>query len=103
MKNLKTLINRNTTQKEISKELNLSPQTLSNYLNNKTDPPIKTLINMADYFEVSLDYLCDRQWNNGIGYIPENKKEAVKLILQLNEMNTIKLVGYASGLLVGQN
>ena len=103
MKNLKSLITRNTTQREVSKKLNLSPQTLSNYLNNKTDPPIKTLIEMANYFNVSLDYLCDRQWNNQIGYIPDNKKEVIQLVLQLNEINTVKLFGYASGLLAGQN
>ena len=76
---------------------------LSNYEIGRTEPDIKTLIKIADYFNVSLDYLCDRQWNNQIGYIPEEKKEVVKILLQLNEINTIKLFGYASGLLAGQD
>ena len=92
-----------TTQQELEKTLGISQKTLSNYENGKTDPDIKTLIQIADYFNVSLDYLCNRQWNNQIGYIPEEKKDVVKLILQLNEINTIKLFGYASGLLAGQN
>lgn len=103
MENIKKLINRQNTQKQIAKDTGLSEQTLSNYVNSKTEPPIQTLINLADYFNVSLDYLCDRQWNNQIGYIPEEKKEIVKLVLQLNQQNTLKTFGYVSGLLATQN
>lgn len=92
-----------TTQIELSKQLDIPMKNLSNYEIGRTEPDIKTLIKIADYFNVSLDYLCDRQWNNQIGYIPEEKKEVVKILLQLNEINTIKLFGYASGLLAGQD
>lgn len=91
------------TQKELSNKLNISVKNLSNYEVGRTEPDISTLIKLADYFNVSLDYLCDRQWNNQIGYIPDNKKEVIQLVLQLNEINTVKLFGYASGLLAGQN
>lgn len=73
------------------------------YENNEIEPNIETLIKLADYFNVSLDYLCGRSWNNQIGYIPEDKKEVIKIILQLNEMNTIKALSYCSGLLACQN
>lgn len=101
LKELRIKMNKN--QQEISDSLKLTRITYGNYENERTEPDIKTLIKIADYFNVSLDYLCDRQWNNQIGYIPEEKKEVVKMILQLNQINTIKLFGYVSGLLAGQN
>lgn len=102
--NLKRLMfENNIKQNELAKEMHINTTTLNNYINQKTEPDIKTLIALADRFDVSLDYLCERVWNNKIGYIPEEKKEVVKIILQLNEINTIKILGYASGLLAGQN
>ena len=90
-------------QNELAKKLGISTTSLNNYCNKKTEPNIETLKKFADYFNVSLDYLCGRTWNNQIGYIPENKKEVVKIILQLNDINTIKALSYCSGLLAGQN
>ena len=91
------------TQEELSKNLGIKQQYYSRYETGIAEPDIKTLIDIANYFDVSLDYLCGRIWNNSIGYIPEEKKEVVKIILQLNEINTIKTLGFASGLLAGQN
>ncbi len=102
--NLKQIMfNTNTKQNKMAKDLNLNTTTLNNYINEKTQPDIETLIKLANYFDVSLDYMCGRQYNNQVGYIPDDKKEVVRIILQLNEINTIKLFGYASGLLAGQN
>lgn len=102
--NIKTLRKQlNKTQQDIANDLNISRQNYSRYESENVEPDIKTLKNLADYFNVSLDYLCGRTWNNNIGYIPEEKKEVIKIILQLNEINTIKILGFASGLLAGQN
>lgn len=102
--NLKRLMfENNIKQNELAKEMHINTTTLNNYVNHKTEPDINTLIALADRFNVSLDYLCERTWNNNIGYIPAEKKEVVKIILQLNEINTIKILGYASGLLAGQS
>ena len=94
---------KNKTQNEIATELGITQNTYSNYESEKTEPDIATLIKLANYFDVSLDYLCGRQWNNQIGYIPESKKEVVQFVLQLNEINTAKAIGYIGGLLAGQN
>lgn len=94
---------KNKTQNEIAKDLDITQNTYSNYESEKTEPDIETLIKLADYYNVSLDFLCDRQWNNQIGYIPDSKKEVVQLVLQLNEINTAKAIGYIGGLLAGQN
>lgn len=102
--NLKRLMfENNIKQNKLAEELHMNTTTLNNYVNEKTEPDINTLITLANYFDVSLDYLCNRTWNNNIGYIPREKKEIVKIILQLNEINTIRTLSYASGLLAGQN
>ena len=93
----------NLNQTQMGTIINKSQQFYERYENGKTKLPIELAIKFADYFNVSLDYLCDRPFNNNIGFIPEEKKEVVKLILQLNETNTLKLFGYVSGLLANQN
>lgn len=96
-------LKKDETQKQIADKLGITQFTYCNYEKGKTEPDINLLIKLADYYDVSLDYLCGRTWNNKIGYIPDEKKEVVKIILQLNDINTIKALSYCSGLLAGQN
>ncbi len=91
------------TQEELSKVIKTKRQNISRYETGEIEPNIETLIKLADRFNVSLDYLCDRPWNNRIGYIPDDKKEIVKLVLQLNELNTMRAISYISGMLAIQN
>ncbi len=46
-----------TTQKELAEFLQIRPQTVSLYTKGETQPTQDTLCKMAQYFEVSLDYL----------------------------------------------
>jgi len=101
LKELRLLKQKNQT--ELASEIGIPRINYNKYELGQVEPDIETLIKIADYHNVSLDFLIGRQWNNQIGYIPDDKKEVVKIILQLNEINTIKLFGYASGLLAGQN
>ena len=48
---------RPTTQKELARELDIRPQTVSLYVNGITQPSPDTLVNIANYFNVSIDYL----------------------------------------------
>lgn len=91
------------TQQEVGKIIKVSQSAYNLYEKQEREISINNLITLANYYNVSLDYLCGRQWNNQIGYIPEEKKEVVKILLQLNEQNTLKTFGYVSGLLAGQN
>lgn len=93
----------NLSQVELAKKLNTSQNTISNYEAGNTQPSIEMLVNIADVLNVSLDYLCDRQWSNQIGYIPDDKKSLVRLSLKLNEPNTDKAIAYITGLLANQN
>ena len=48
---------RGIQQKYLSNVLQIAPNTLSQYENNKREPDYKTLKKIADYFEVSVDYI----------------------------------------------
>lgn len=49
------------TQKEIADVLNVNRATYGLYENGTNNPPIEKLIAIADYFGVSIDYLCGRE------------------------------------------
>ena len=58
--NLRTLIEEwNMTQKELALQLNIAPSTLGNYIQNTREPDFSTLKLIAQYFDVSIDYLLD--------------------------------------------
>ena len=53
----------NITQRQLSAELNLAPTTLNGYLNGHREPDFCTLIRIANYFDVSADYLLGLSGN----------------------------------------
>jgi transcriptional regulator with XRE-family HTH domain len=48
------------SQKELSKILKLSPSTIGMYEQGRREPDIKTLNNLANYFNTTVDYLTGR-------------------------------------------
>lgn len=48
------------TQIKMAMDLDMLQNTISQYENGKREPDIKTLIRIADYFNVSVDYLIGR-------------------------------------------
>lgn len=48
---------RNLTQRQLATELHIAPSTLNGYLRRGREPDFDTLISLAEYFEVSTDYL----------------------------------------------
>ena len=53
-------LERNMSQQRLAMELSMTQNTISRYENGEREPPIKELIRIADYFNVSLDYLLER-------------------------------------------
>ncbi|MGY3778022.1 helix-turn-helix domain-containing protein [Isobaculum melis] len=51
------------TQQEMAKLLNVSQNTYSQYETGKIEWTASSLIKIADYFDVSVDYLLDRTEN----------------------------------------
>lgn len=57
---LRSLIeNRDITQKKLAEDLNLAASTVGSYVQGVREPDFKTLKQLADYFQVSIDYLLD--------------------------------------------
>ena len=66
----------NLTQKDLGKKMGVSAQTILNWENNVYQPSVNELIKLADIFNVSLDYLVNRERKNNIDDI---KKELAKM------------------------
>lgn len=48
-------------QKRVAYDLRMSEQTFSNYVTGRREPDFETLIRIADYFHVSVDYLLGHE------------------------------------------
>lgn len=58
LKNLKALRSeKKISQKQLADAVAVSQQSINKYENHSVEPDIKTLIMLADYFNVSVDYL----------------------------------------------
>lgn len=54
------------TQRKMAMDLNMSQNTISRYENGEREPSFAELIKIADYFDVSIDYILDRTDNPNI-------------------------------------
>lgn len=52
------------TQKELASQLNIAPSTVSSYVQNSREPDFATLKMLAQFFDVSIDYLLDNKTNS---------------------------------------
>lgn len=55
---------RDISRKELAAFLNISVSALGMYEQGRREPNIETLIRLADYFNVSIDFLVGRSFNN---------------------------------------
>ena len=59
---LRNLINdREITQRRLASDLNIAPSTLGNYIQDSREPDFQTLKDIANYFNVTVDYLIDNR------------------------------------------
>ena len=93
---------RGLTQKELGKILSVSTGTISNYENGVHYPDLEKLVQLADYFQVSTDYLLGRREYtktaraaqtyhsqdetltkiiHGLLQLPEDRRQALALII----------------------
>lgn len=76
------------TQETIAKLIGTTRQTISQYYNGTSVPSYESLVKIADYFEVTTDYLLGRTKD------PSPKPSAVdELGLSVNAINNIKEIG----------
>ena len=53
------------SQAEVAKKLNINPRTYSKYETGATEPDIATIKKLANFFDVSIDYLLENDQNIG--------------------------------------
>lgn len=56
----KLIHDKNITQDVLAQQINKSRQTVSQYVNGESEPVYTTLVKIADFFQVSTDYLLGR-------------------------------------------
>ena len=74
-------------QIDVSKATGIDQKTLSNYETGKTRPDSEALIKLADFFNVSIDYLIGRS-ERSLSSNRDIIKEIVKIHNQLEDIKT---------------
>lgn len=59
---------KNLKQRELGKLTNISTKAISNYENGNGNAPIDALVRLADFFDVSIDYLIARTDNRDVSF-----------------------------------
>ena len=72
---------RNMYQKELAAELNVTMQTISGWEINRTTPDYETLVKIANFFDVSTDFLLGNEEKATNLEIELKEKEALKKLL----------------------
>lgn len=92
----------NTSQQKLSKELNITQEKYSRLENGISKMNSEILIKIADFYNVSIDYLLDRPFNNNIGFIPEERKETIKTLLELSNNEFKEVAAFVRGFKSGK-
>lgn len=94
---------RSLLQKEIAIYLNMTVATISNYENGVHTPDLNTLIKLADFYDVSTDYLLQRtRYRAGISTLNQPLSadytitvgDFINTTLELDRQNTNALLDY---------
>lgn len=64
----KLLEQHNISQKELANELAITPSALGNYIQNTREPDYNTLIRIADYFNVTTDFLLGHTTSDQLSF-----------------------------------
>ncbi len=103
MKRLKELREgKHISQQRLAIELNVSQATISKYELGQADPDIPTIVQLAEYFHVSADYLLeisDSKQNISDSRLSDTEKQLVFDFKRLDKIQKEKLLAYLQGLL----
>jgi|GEM_PF-2269714 len=92
------------TQKEMAEIAGVSPQVYCHYENNRVTPPLDSLKRLADFFDVSIDYIVDRESEDGLivsegQSLSGDEKELLNGFRRLNAAGKGRILGNLEGLL----
>lgn len=90
------------TQEQLADAVNVKKYTIGDWERNRTEPNITTLVAMADYFEVSTDYLLGRSDDTGVvqanANLTPDEEEVLMLYRQMSFQDKNQLKGFAKAL-----
>jgi len=90
---LKQLIQRSElSQKQIAEKLGIKETTFSQYVVGNNEPSIDNLIQFADFFNVSLDFLCGRYEETESVYREENEQDILRILNKFKPLDQAKLI-----------
>lgn len=92
------------TQERLAAELCVSQETISGYENTKTYPPAHMLMQLADTFHTSVDYLLERTDNRSAdglwqSQLSELETELIFFYRRLTLQQRERVIGYVLGIL----
>lgn len=105
MNNLKILREeRNLTLREMAALINVSNNAISQWENGKRQPDNQMLIKLADFFDVSIDFLLNRKYEqNKYSFKTELHEELFNLINQLDNRYLYQVKGFVLGCIDNMN
>lgn len=84
---------------DLAKLLCISVQAYYKYENGTNEPNIENLLKLADYYQVTVDYLLGRDYKDEIGFLTNDQKNVVFVLKQLNEKQLNEVLSTAVRLL----
>lgn len=81
-------LSHNLNQVEMAKKLCVTKQTISNWENNNILPSIEMLTKIADYFNVSTDYLLGREQIKVINVSELTTEQIAHINMIINDIKT---------------
>ena len=105
VKRLKELRNeKGVSQLKLAEHIKISQQAIAKWETEKSTPDPYTLCQLADYFNVTVDYLLGRpsaMLHESLAEYGQKNKELLDLYYQLNSEGKNKLIEYAQDLING--
>ena len=99
-KRIKQLVGeKKVRQQQIAAELGMNASTLSSYVIDYREPPIEKLKKMAEYFDVSIDYLTGYAESRS-PYPPHLSEEAIAFIKDPQNQMYLKLAMDMKGIII---
>ena len=88
------------TQQEIANKLGINRVNYSRYENEQIEPDLETLIQLANFFHVSVDYLIGNEQPNKIDLtsISDIKKDCIEEIQSLTDEEVLAVTHFIAGL-----
>ncbi len=94
---------RNISQRQLADRLGFERYTVSNWEQGRTEPNVRQLTALADFFEVSTDYLMCRANELGIvevtNALPPQQKELLGLFERMSQQDRNRIVDIAKVML----